>query len=83
MALELGESVLEDLLGVEDSNSTEGDDVVHMGDCLKSSLGDEFFHSKEEFGVSEYHVCKRLLYTTVGNSNERVIFLQAVQYFFL
>ena len=51
MALELGESVLEDLLGVEDSNSTEGDDVVHMGDCLKSSLGDEFFHSKEEFGV--------------------------------
>ena len=52
MALELGESVLEDLLGVEDSNSTEGDDVVHMGDCLKSSLGDEFFHSKEEFGVS-------------------------------
>ena len=51
MALELGESVLEDLLGVGDSNSTEGDDVVHMGDCLKSSLGDEFFHSKEEFGV--------------------------------
>ena len=51
MALELGERVLEDLLGVEDSNSTEGDDVVHMGDCLKSSLGDEFFHSKEEFGV--------------------------------
>ena len=51
MALELGESVLEDLLGVEDSNSTEGDDVVHMGDCLKSSLGDEFFHSEEEFGV--------------------------------
>ena len=52
MALELGESVLEDLLGVEDSNSTEADDVVHMGDCLKSSLGDEFFHAKEEFGVS-------------------------------
>ena len=51
MALELGESVLEDLLGVGDSNSTEGEDVVHMGDCLKSSLGDEFFHSKEEFGV--------------------------------
>ena len=27
-------------------------------------------------------MCKRLLYTTVGNSNERVILLQAVQYFF-
>ena len=25
--------------------------VAHMGDCQRSSLGDEFFHSKSEYGV--------------------------------
>ena len=53
MALELGESFLEDVLGLESSNSSTGsdDEVVHMGDCQSSSLGDEFFHSKSEYGV--------------------------------
>ena len=110
-----------------------------MGDCQRSSLGDEFFHSKSEYGVkmmesvaanfklvhvkpvsyilllpndtsinlvatcrpnvliiicgwcsltnyhsdhlmqvSEHHVCKRLLYVTVGDSNERVAFIKSV-----
>ena len=54
MALELGESILEDVLGLESSNSSTGSDeeLVHMGDCQTSSLGDEFFHSKSEYGVS-------------------------------
>ena len=25
--------------------------MAHMGDCQRSSLGDEFFHSKSEYGV--------------------------------
>ena len=53
MALELGESLLENMLGLNSSSTTGSDEEVpfHMGDCLTSSLGDEFFHSKSEYGV--------------------------------
>ena len=75
MALELGESFLENMIGLDDSNSStdkvmnmimviimiiiimiiiqnnNNGKVAHMGDCQRSSLGDEFFHSKSEYGV--------------------------------
>jgi len=86
MALELGESLLENLLGLNSSTRDSDEEApVHLGDCRTSSLGDEFFHSKSEYGVSEYHVCKRLLYSTVGDSNEKVwdIFLLLPSFVFL
>merc|ERR1712130_227712 len=84
MAIELGESLLEDMLGVNSSSDSD-EEIVHMGDCRASSLGDEFFHSKSEYGVSEYHACKRLLYSTVGDSHEKVwdIFLLLPSFIFL
>ena len=52
MALELGESLLENMLGLNSSTTGSDEEVpFHMGDCLTSSLGDEFFHSKSEYGV--------------------------------
>jgi len=85
MALELGESLLENMLGLNVSTDSDEEEPLHMGDCRTSSLGDEFFHSKSEYGVSEYHACKRLLYSTVGDSNEKVwdIFLLLPSFVFL
>ena len=51
MALEIGESLLENILGLNSTTDSD-EEIVHMGDCQASSLGDEFFHSKAEYGVS-------------------------------
>ena len=57
MALELGESLLENMLGLNTSTDSD-EEIVHMGDCQTSSLGDEFFHSKSEYGVSSGKWCQ-------------------------
>ena len=57
MALELGESLLENMLGLNTSTDSD-EEIVHMGDCQTSSLGDEFFHSKSEYGVSSGKCCQ-------------------------
>ena len=56
MALELGESLLENMLGLNTSTDSD-EEIVHMGDCQTSSLGDEFFHSKSEYGVRSGKCC--------------------------
>jgi len=33
---------------------------------------DEFFHKKDEYGISEYNGCKYLLYRTIGSSGVKV-----------
>jgi len=73
MALELGESLLEDWLGINDTSgsSSEGSGS-RFGSCSGPGPGDEWWHERAEFGVSEMSVCKRMLYTTVGDSNDRV-----------
>ena len=83
MALELGESLLENWLGINDtetsssslgsgSSSGSSESGPHFGDCSGPGPGDEWWHERAEFGVSEMSVCKRMLYTTVGDSNDRV-----------
>ena len=42
---------------------------------------DEFFHKKEEYGISEYNGCKYILYRTIGSSGYKVSFRQNLQYF--
>ena len=58
MALELGESLLENMLGLNVSTDSDEEEPLHMGDCRTSSLGDEFFHSKSEYGVSSGKWCQ-------------------------
>ena len=77
MALELGESLLENWLAINDTE-TSGSSLgslesgPHFGDCSGPGPGDEWWHEQGEFGISEMSVCKRMLYTTVGDSNDRV-----------
>ena len=54
---EIAENAVEDLLTV---NSTEKSD--------NWDENSEFFHNKDEYGISEFTGCKSLLYKTIGDS---------------
>jgi len=71
MAVEIGESILENILGLDNDTESQSD-LTTFPDCDGFSTGDEFMHEQWEYGISELSGCKRILYATVGSSNERV-----------
>ena len=65
--------MLEDWLGLNTTSvGDQGGDLEQVGDCGGAGPGDEFFHDRDEYGISELSGCKRILYSVVGSSKERV-----------
>ena len=72
---------LEDFLmdGIS-ANDTDADASMMSEDINADGLDglddftdkDEFFHSPDEYGISEYYGCKKMLYKTIGDSGVKV-----------
>lgn len=68
---------MEDLGSLELENflpdiSDNYNDTSEEDEEMDFTYKDEFFHNKDEYGISEYYGCKKMLYMTAWSSNVKV-----------
>merc|ERR1712021_24092 len=72
MDLGLENFLVDGLTNNETDVSAEDISVDESDIDLDFTEKDEFFHSVDEYGISEFYGCKKMLYKTVGDSGVKV-----------